>query len=52
MWHLKTTTVPVIEGTLGMIKKGTDNLINLATLANMELKKMLFAELLISLKDC
>ena len=28
MWHLKTTTVPVIVGALGMIKKGTDKHIN------------------------
>ena len=24
IWHLKTTTAPVIVGALGMIKKGTD----------------------------
>ena len=28
MKHLKTTTVPVIVGTLGMIKKGKDKHIN------------------------
>ena len=28
MWYLKTTTVPVIEGALGMIKKETDRHIN------------------------
>ena len=28
MWHLKTTTVPVIVGALGMIKKGADKYIN------------------------
>ena len=28
MWHLKTTTMPVIVGALGMIKKGTDKHIN------------------------
>ena len=28
IWYLKVTTVPVIEGALGMIKKGTDNHIN------------------------
>ena len=28
IWHLKTTTMPVIVGTLGMIKKGADKYIN------------------------
>ena len=28
MWHLKTIIEPVIVGALGMIKKGTDKLIN------------------------
>ena len=26
IWHLKTTSVPVIEEALGMIKKRTDNI--------------------------
>ena len=49
MWHLKITTVPVIVGALGMIKKGTDKHINrnLVVLADMKYKKKLyFAELL------
>ena len=28
MWHLKTTTVPVVVGALSMIKKGTDKYIS------------------------
>ena len=28
MWHLKTTTVPIITGALGMIKGGIDKHIN------------------------
>ena len=28
MWHIKTTTLPVIEGALGMMKKGMDKHIN------------------------
>ena len=28
MWHMRTETVPVIVGALGMIKKGTKKLIN------------------------
>ena len=28
MWRLKTSTVPVIVGALGMINKGTDKHIN------------------------
>ena len=24
MWHLKTTTIPVVVGALGLIKKGTN----------------------------
>ena len=31
IWHLKTTTVPVIMGALGMIKKRTDKHINKIT---------------------
>ena len=28
MWRLKTTTMPLIVGTQGMIKKGTDKYLN------------------------
>ena len=28
MWKLKTKTIPLVIGTLGMIKKGTQNSIN------------------------
>ena len=28
MWHLKTTTVPVLEGFLDIIKKGIDKYFN------------------------
>ena len=28
MWKLKTRTIPVVIGTLGMIKKGTQNFID------------------------
>ena len=53
IWHLKTTTMPVIVGALGMIKKGQINtLIRYLTVpAYMKYKKLHFAELLISLGD-
>ena len=28
MWHLKTTIVPVVVGSLGMVKKGIQNHLN------------------------
>ena len=52
MWHLKTTTVPVIVGALRMIKKKRlEKHINKAVPAYMKYKKLQFAELLISLRD-
>ena len=53
MWHLKTTTVPVIVGALGMIKKGSDKHINKipGSPSQYEIQKLHFAELLISLLD-
>ena len=49
MWHIKTIIVPVIVGTLGMIKKGKDKHINKITDCSRQYeiqKKMHFAELL------
>ena len=54
MWHLKTTTAPVIVGALGMIKKGTDEHINMihGNPSRCERqKKMPFVKLLISLGE-
>ena len=28
MWKIRTKTIPVVTGTLGMIKNGTENFIN------------------------
>ena len=51
MWHLEITTVPVIVGALGIIKKGIDKHINKVP-GNLRLyeiqKKLHFAELFIS----
>ena len=53
MWQLKTTTMPIIVGALGMIKKGSDKHINrIADNPNQyEIQKNLFPVFLISLKD-
>ena len=53
MCHLKTTTVPVIGGALGMIKKGTHRHINKipGSPRQYESKKLHFSELLIALGE-
>ena len=54
MWHLKTTTAPLIVGALGMIKKGAEMHINKLPDSRGPheiIFKMHFAELLISLKE-
>ena len=54
MWHLKITTVPIIVGALGIIKKGTDKYINKIAGSPKQYeiqKKLLFAELLVSLGE-
>ena len=49
MWYAKATTVPVIVGALGMIKKGSDKHIN--KMLVMKYKKLHFVELLISFRE-
>ena len=52
MLHLKPTTMALIMGALGMIKKETDKIARCQTVqAYMKYKKMYFAELLISLGE-
>ena len=53
MWLLKTTIIPLIVGTLSMIKKRTDKHINkiLSSLNLYELQKLQFAEMFISLGE-
>ena len=52
MWHLKTTTTPVIMGALGMIEKRTDKHINKIPGKSSRYEIQLhFAELLISLGE-
>ena len=54
MWHLKTTTVPVIIGALSMIKKGTNKHISKMPSSPSQIeiqKKSVFAELFISLRE-
>ena len=48
MSHLKTSTVPVIMGALGMIRKETKYL---GVLAYVKYKKLFYAELLIFLGE-
>ena len=47
MWHLKTTTVPVIVGALGKVKKDTDKHIDKITVCPSlyEIQKHYFAKL-------
>ena len=55
IWHLKTTTVPVIIGTLSMDKKGRDKHIKKisvsSSLYEIQKKKLHIVELLISLRE-
>ena len=53
MWHLKTTTMPVIIGALGMIKKETDNYIKkISESLNLYgIQKMHLAKLIVSLRE-
>ena len=53
MWHLKTTTMPVIMRDLGMINKWADKNINSrhGSASLYEIKNVLFAGLLISWAD-
>ena len=52
IWHLKTTTLSIIEGPLGRIKEGSDKNIKIpSTLSQYKRKKTHYRELLISLEE-
>ena len=48
MWHLKTTTIPLVAGTLGLIKKGTNAFIEKITIMDIANIKLIKAKVQVS----